>query len=306
MPPTAAVPPTAEPVRRVADIEEFTNAWVIHPISFRLTLLFAKAGITPNAVSLTGMLCGIVAGVCYHEYRHAGAAVAGFLLMVAWHVMDGADGQLARLTRSHSDTGKVLDGICDYVTFTAVYVGLALALQHRYGGRIWAVVALAGACHAVQAAAYEVQRQDYEVWGCGKRGSPPSGARQPATIAATRSTLQRVFGQLNGVYMAVQRAVTGAGEPSRRKLAALYGASPGHDAELSLRYRTAFAPAVRRWSILSANYRTIAIFLFAVLNRPAGYFALEIIGGSTALALLVFDQNRRIRQFVVNLPQPPI
>ena len=306
MSPTAPVLQTAEPVRRVADIEEITNAWVIHPISYRLTLLFAKAGITPNAVSLTGMLCGLLAGVCYHEYRNVGAAVAGFLLMVAWHVMDGADGQLARLTRSQSDIGKVLDGICDYVTFTAVYVGLALALQHRYGGRIWAIVALAGACHAVQAAAYEVQRHDYEVWGCGKRASSSPAAGQPATITASRAPVQRMFDRLNGAYMAVQRAATGAGERSRLNLAAQYGVSPERDAELSLRYRTAFAPAVRRWSILSANYRTIAIFVFAVLNRPAGYFALEIIGGSVALALLLFDQNRRIRQFVANLQRPAI
>ena len=287
-----------EPVRRVADIEEFTNAWVIHPISYRLTLQFAKLGITPNAVSLTGMLCGILAGVCYNHYRAPVASIAGFLLMVTWHVMDGADGQLARLTRSQSDVGKVLDGICDYVTFAAVYIGLALTLHPIYGGWIWAIVALAGACHAVQAAAYEVQRHNYEVWGCGKK-VPPSVTAPPAgRHVARRSAFHSAAGALNSLYMAVQRMATGAGERSQRKLAMQYGISPPHDAEISRKYREAFAPAVRRWSVLSANYRTIAIFVFALAKAPLGYFVLEIVGGSAALAVLLFDQQLRTRRFL--------
>ena len=287
-----------EPVRRVADIEEFTNAWVIHPISYRLTLLFAKIGVTPNMVSLTGMLCGILAGLCYNHYRFLAAALAGFLLMVMWHVMDGADGQLARLTRSQSDIGKVLDGICDYVTFAAVYVGLALALNHTYGAAVWAIVALAGICHAIQAAAYEVQRHEYEVWGCGKQVSPIARSRQAGTAPLHRSPASAVADALNGAYMWVQRKATGAGEQARLTLVRHYGISPRQDDEVSTKYRQAFGPAVRRWSVLSANYRTIAIFVFALFKMPLGYFVLEIAGGSAILAVLLFDQQRRMSRFL--------
>ena len=85
--------------------------------------------------------------------------------------MDGADGQLARLTKTYSELGKVLDGICDYVTFTAVYVGLGLALSARLGGWVWWVIALSGICHAVQSAAYELQRQNYNFLGWGRESA---------------------------------------------------------------------------------------------------------------------------------------
>ena len=292
--PAPSVTPDAEPVRRNADIEEFTNAFIIHPISLRLTQLCARAGVTPNAVSLTGMLCGILAGLCYHDDRQVGAVVAGFLLMVTWHVMDGTDGQLARLTRSQSDLGKVLDGICDYVTFAAVYLGLALTLGHRYGGAAWILVAVAGACHAAQSAVYEAQRQDYDVWGCGKAPSLASGHFHDAGLSRPR----RLTDRLNGLYMSAQSILTGADARSRGRLSAAFGRSPEQDAELRRRYRAAFAPAVKQWSVMSANYRTIAIFGFALARFPPGYFLLEIVGGSIVSAVLLRMQRRRYRRFV--------
>ncbi len=116
---------TSEPVRRMSEIEEPTNLYVIHPLSSALTAIFARLGITPNMVSMGGMLFGILAGFAYYQYRDVRWAIAGFALMIAWHVMDGADGQLARLTNAQSELGKILDGICDYVTFIDVYVALA-------------------------------------------------------------------------------------------------------------------------------------------------------------------------------------
>ncbi|MDE1883633.1 MAG: CDP-alcohol phosphatidyltransferase family protein, partial [Rhodospirillales bacterium] len=165
---TGAAPGAADPIRRTYEIEDPTNLYFIHPISARLVPVFAKYGITPNTVSFIGMGCGILAGVAYHFYNHTAGAILGFALMLAWHVMDGADGQLARLTKTYSELGKVLDGICDYVTFTAVYVGLALAMSRFMGGWAWVLVACSGAAHAVQSAAYEMQRQDYNFWGWGR------------------------------------------------------------------------------------------------------------------------------------------
>ena len=91
----------AEPVKRTAEIEEWTNRVVIHPVSSRLTPWLARLGVSPNAVSLAGMACGLAAGMAYHRSVAGPAyAVAGLLLMLAWHVLDGADGQLARLTHT--------------------------------------------------------------------------------------------------------------------------------------------------------------------------------------------------------------
>ena len=51
------------------------------------------------------------------------------------------------------------------------------------------------------------------------------------------------------------------------------------------------APQLRGWSILSANYRTLGIFLSALFKVPEVYFAFEILGFSVILAILIWRQN---------------
>ncbi len=175
------------PTGRPPEIEEATNRWLIHPLARRLTPLLARLRVPPNAVSLAGMACGILAGLAYNRCQDRRFALAGLLLMLLWHLMDGIDGQLARLTGTHSRFGKVLDGICDYVTFTAVYVGLAATLDRQQGGWIWLLVLAAGISHAAQAAAYEAQRQDYDFfgWNRGHAVVADPGVRPPGLPSAS-------------------------------------------------------------------------------------------------------------------------
>jgi phosphatidylglycerophosphate synthase len=281
-----------EPVRRTSEIEEVTNLYFIHPISSRLVPVFASLGIKPNAVSIAGMVFGLLAGVAYHHYQTTWCAIAGFVLMIAWHVMDGADGQLARLTHAQSHTGKILDGICDYVTFIAVYAGLALALAPEDGGRIWLLVVLAGVCHAVQAAAYEVQRQEYGFWGEGK-GSAELVKLTEAQDAAGGGP----FDLLYRGYVRVQLVAAGVTPEFHRRLAAMLAQQPDETEAFRRRYRDFFAPAVRRWSIMSANYRSIGIFLFALAKAPEYYFWFETIGFSTILVMLLRRRHADYARF---------
>ena len=286
-----------EPVRRLSEIEDVTNLWFVHPVSNRLTPLLAAAHVPPNAVSLAGMACGAGAGLAYHGYRDPRLVAAGFALMLAWHVLDGADGQLARLTNRQSPTGKVLDGVCDYVTFTAVYVGLASALAREHGGGVWGVVVLAGACHAVQAALYETQRQDYLFWGWGRRSAEVA----PTEPAPGRTAPARVAARLQGAYARVQAFGGGVSALDRRRLAAALDASGREAPAIRRRYRAMFAAPVRRWSVLSANWRTLALFGFAMAGVPLWYFGVEIAGGSAVLAVLLARQGARYRRFFAGL-----
>lgn len=276
---------TSESVRRESEIEEITNLYVIHPVSNFLTPRFARLGITPNAVSLAGMGFGILAAFAYHRFRDPRWAVVGFLLMIAWHVMDGADGQLARLTNAQSELGKVLDGICDYVTFIAVYSALAASLSHDLGGWTWGLAAVAGLAHAVQSAAYEAQRQEYAFWGLGKKSAklamPPPAGGAPGPMA-----------RLHRLYVGAQLLVSGQAAQFHDRLAkAIEKAGPERTLAIRTRYRDIFAPAIRRWSILSANYRTIGIFIGAAIGRPDYYFLFEIFGFSAILVLLLAHQR---------------
>lgn len=305
----------AEPIRRTTEIEEITNLHLIHPISSRLVPLFARMRITPNAVSITGMLFGILAGLAYYHYSDPRYALAGFLLMFAWHVFDGADGQLARLTRSQSRFGQVLDGISDNVTFLAVYIALAMALRARHGAWVYELVIAAGLCHAIQSASYEVQRQEYDIWARG-RGSvdPPRGpdpSRGPGasrgrgpSLGADTTWLQRLFDLLHLLFYG--RLSFPAAHVTRRFRTAMSAALERRPERADLirrRYRETFAPLLRRWSLLCANYRTLGIFVCALLGVPEYYFGFEIVGFSAILAVLIERQSALGKRFFATLEE---
>ena len=291
---TTTLPEDAEPVRRRLEIEETTNRYLIHPVANRLARLFARLHVRPNSVSIAGMVFGASAGVAYYHYSDLRFATAGFCLMVAWHVMDGADGQLARLTRSQSQSGKVLDGICDYVTFVAVYLALALALSPRYGYRVWILILVSGACHAVQSAVYEVQRQDYEFWGWGRKSAALSDLRD-------RAAEPQIAERLHRLYEKVQLVAAGLDLRSRRSLTDILDRQPHRARSIRRSYRDRFAPATRRWSVMSANYRTLGLFVAAGFGVPLLYFGFEVVGLSAILMVLLRRQRRRWASFLTEV-----
>jgi aspartyl/asparaginyl beta-hydroxylase (cupin superfamily) len=69
-------------------------------------------------------------------------------------------------------------------------------------------------------------------------------------------------------------------------------------------YRETIAPQIRSWSILSANYRTLGIFVSALFKAPEYYFAFEIIGFSAVLAVLISRLNTAHQALLRRLRQP--
>ena len=292
---------TGEPIRRTSEIEEVSNLYLIHPIAGYLTPLFAKLGISANAVSVAGMAFGALAGLAYYHYQDLRYAILGLILMFAWHVMDGTDGQLARLTNSQSQAGKILDGICDYVTFISVYSGLGAALRPQVGGWIWALAIVAGFCHIFQSAAYEFQRSEYNFWGLDRKSAEFVRAN---SLPRNHTGGRLAFGVpdlLYRIYARIQYLVVGVVLVPRERLYALLAREPERAEAIRWRYRAVFAPSVRLWSVMSANYRTLGIFLCAVLKAPQIYFWFEIVGFSLLLAFLIPRQRASYARFFASL-----
>jgi phosphatidylglycerophosphate synthase len=285
----AAVPGHV-PTRRTTEIEEITNLYLIHPLASRLVPIFARLHVTPNAVSIVGMLFGILSAFAYYRYWDPRFAIAGFALMIAWHVMDGADGQLARYTQSYSYLGKMLDGIADNVTFAAVYAALAVASSRRHGNWVYALVAISAVFHAIQSASYETERQEYEYLGWGKKPQepPPRNNRDRGGRGGIRwllDFLHRLF------FIGLSFPTAGINGRFRETMAEALQADPGKAIWVRQHYRETLAPQIRSWSVLSANYRTLGIFISTLFKAPEYYFGFEIVGFSVVLAVLIRRLN---------------
>ncbi|KUR72297.1 CDP-alcohol phosphatidyltransferase [Novosphingobium fuchskuhlense] len=166
-PPAPAKTPIKRPVR-ARELQDSLNHYIYHPLAWQLARALAPTPITPNMVSIAGGLLVIAAGLVYSNTTGPYWALAGMMLHMSWHVVDGADGDLARITGRSSPLGELVDGICDYTSHIVLYVLLAFVLTSTLGsGWAWFWTLAAGAGHIVQANHVEVQRRFYQHWTYG-------------------------------------------------------------------------------------------------------------------------------------------
>lgn len=83
-------------------------------------LLLVKAGLTPNLLTLISLALFVGAGVVVA--RGAMLAAAGLLFLGG--LVDGVDGELARLSNTVTPFGGFLDSICDHAGDFAFSLGL--------------------------------------------------------------------------------------------------------------------------------------------------------------------------------------
>ncbi len=84
---------------------------------------FARAGFTPNQISLLSLLLGVGTMVLYALQ----AFVAGSLLLLASAVLDLVDGHVSRIQNSQSRFGAIFDWIADKYVDTLAMLGVGLS-----------------------------------------------------------------------------------------------------------------------------------------------------------------------------------
>lgn len=89
--------------------------------------LFARLGVHPNALSITGLILSIAAGLVYST----GSFFWGAWVVVVAGTCDALDGRLARQTEKSSRFGAFLDSTLDRFGEMFVFLGLA---WHFSGG----------------------------------------------------------------------------------------------------------------------------------------------------------------------------
>ncbi len=99
-------------------------------ISNALTGLLLPTGVTPNQVTVASLAAGMLASGLFATGSRA-AAVAGALLFLGSTIVDGCDGELARLTFRESRFGALLDLVGDNVVHVFLFAGIAYGLYRR-------------------------------------------------------------------------------------------------------------------------------------------------------------------------------
>jgi hypothetical protein len=102
------------------DVEEPIDVFVHRPLAYLLALALYPTPVSPNAVTIFSIVCGVIAGVCLVDRGIPHHMALGGLFIFLSAVVDCADGQLARMRKTSSNFGRMLDGMADAVVSVVI------------------------------------------------------------------------------------------------------------------------------------------------------------------------------------------
>ncbi len=107
---------------------QLMDRWVNSVFSTRISARLIKTPLTPNQVTLLGLVIGLCAGWFFSWGNYLGG-LFGAVLMAGTAIWDCCDGDIARLKFMESDFGETLDTFCDNLinvfAFTGIMIGMA-------------------------------------------------------------------------------------------------------------------------------------------------------------------------------------
>jgi phosphatidylglycerophosphate synthase len=144
------------------EIEEFFDLFFYRPLAFILVKIIYPTNITPNQLTITAIFVGLIAG-CVYATGWALSGLYGAILFTLFNIIDCSDGQLARLKMNGTHAGRIIDGIGDYITAAAVFIGLGIGhLDHKYNLTIWwLLLALAALSNIIQSVLVDYYRNRF-------------------------------------------------------------------------------------------------------------------------------------------------
>lgn len=107
-------------------------------LSIRLTRLMLPFPISPNAVTTLSLLAGL-----WGAWKLAGATrqehFLGAALLWACALLDGCDGEIARLKHLASPSGAAYDVAADHAAHLATFIALPIGVSRAHPGTAWLV-----------------------------------------------------------------------------------------------------------------------------------------------------------------------
>ncbi|MGB7567632.1 MAG: CDP-alcohol phosphatidyltransferase family protein [Chitinivibrionales bacterium] len=147
--------------------EELVDLAVYRPLAFLLVKAVLPFPITPNQISCMAMVAGIGAGFVFSGGDPVHFLIGGVVYGLS-NILDCCDGMIARIKKNGTLTGRIVDGIVDYVSSAAVYGGFAIGLTKAVLAKSvvlpcnpWILVLLAVASHAAHAVFSDKYRNGY-------------------------------------------------------------------------------------------------------------------------------------------------
>jgi len=127
-------------IKALSQKKRETDSFLAKNFDRNISLFFSKrlvyTSITPNQVTLMGMIIGLMGALLLAFPSHILQILGAFLFLFCV-IVDGIDGEIARLKIMESKFGHYLDIITDNIVHIAIFTGIGLGLYGKTGDRIY-------------------------------------------------------------------------------------------------------------------------------------------------------------------------
>jgi len=104
--------------------------WLNRPLSRMLTKRLMRTAVTPNQITLFSALIGLGGAFLLAQPSHFWPVLGGLLFLVST-IIDGCDGEIARLTFQETTFGAKCDLVMDSVVHVFLFPSIALGLYRQ-------------------------------------------------------------------------------------------------------------------------------------------------------------------------------
>jgi phosphatidylglycerophosphate synthase len=118
----------------IKDTEGFMSRFVERPISIAISRRLVNTPVTPNQITVISILIGLL-GAWFISIHRGFWQVLGSLLFLLHSIVDGCDGEIARIKFMESRLGGILDFWGDNIVHAAVFAAIGMEWW-KYSGSV--------------------------------------------------------------------------------------------------------------------------------------------------------------------------
>jgi hypothetical protein len=230
---------------------------------------------------------GIIAG-CFYSQGAQICFIVGSIFYLLFNVFDCSDGQLARLKKNGTHTGRIIDGIADYIAVTAVFIGVGIgfAAKSENPAFWWTMLALAGLSNIIHSVLVDYYRNRFLDYVLERKNMFEEDLedykKEYEAVKDDKSKwLTKIIINIYLKYMAFQRSIA-----AKKKDEKLFKTTPQQ-------YFQKNKALIRIWVLLGPTSQITAMIVCAICMR-IDIFCWIMIAGFNGMAIIAWVLQRNI------------
>lgn len=293
--------PPLRSVLKSNDVEDPVNRWVHRTLAYLFVRLIYRTPITPNMITFSTIIFGLVAGSAMIWGTPTAMVVGGVCLWSA-AILDGADGILARAKNLHSEFGRALDGAADslvavFTVFPAFY-HVWVTYHNPYHLALMAPALLLTVMHL---AIYDFYKESYlraTRRGEGSEGNDADHIEQTVKNAQEKGPIIRMAMRWILVpHLQRQKAVINWLNPDAWRLSQRLR-SDERTAEI---YREENLWPMRLWAVISLAPHSYLMAICAMMDRLDVYLYIRVFGMNAVFLVAAVWQRYATQRTIARL-----